>query len=225
MHDDQHGTAIIRAAAMACVRLYQALGAKPDNFVMFDRTGVLHAERDDLNEYKIQFTTTRKKDLTLVEAMKDADVFIGLSAGNVVTPDMVKSMAKNPIVFAMANPDAEISYEDATAARKDLIMATGRSDYPNQGNDVLGFPFIFRGALDVRATQINEEMKMAATLSLAGLAKKNVPEAVISAYGGDTFSFGKDYIIPKPFDPRVLYHVAPAVAKAAIETGVAKIII
>ena len=248
MHDDQHGTAIISsaallnaleiqkkkiekvkfvvngagAAAMACVRLYQALGAKPDNFVMFDRTGVLHAERDDLNEYKIQFTTTRKKDLTLVEAMKDADVFIGLSAGNVVTPDMVKSMAKNPIVFAMANPDAEISYEDATAARKDIIMATGRSDYPNQVNNVLGFPYIFRGALDVRATQINEAMKLAAVKALAELTKLPVPDIVTMAYNERTLVFGPNYIIPKPLDTRLLSTVAPAVAKAAIESGVAK---
>ena len=248
MHDDQHGTAIISsaallnaleiqkkkiekvkfvvngagAAAMACVRLYQALGAKPDNFVMFDRTGVLHAERDDLNEYKIQFTTTRKKDLTLVEAMKDADVFIGLSAGNVVTPDMVKSMAKNPIVFAMANPDAEISYEDATAARKDIIMATGRSDYPNQVNNVLGFPYIFRGALDVRATQINEAMKLAAVKALAELTKSPVPDIVTMAYNERTLVFGPNYIIPKPLDTRLLSTVAPAVAKAAIESGVAK---
>jgi malate dehydrogenase (oxaloacetate-decarboxylating)(NADP+) len=248
MHDDQHGTAIISsaallnaleiqkkkiekvkfvvngagAAAMACVRLYQALGAKPDNFVMFDRTGVLHAERDDLNEYKIQFTTTRKKDLTLVEAMKDADVFIGLSAGNVVTPDMVKSMAKNPIVFAMANPDAEISYEDATAARKDIIMATGRSDYPNQVNNVLGFPYIFRGALDVRATQINETMKLAAVKALAELTKLPVPDIVTMAYNERTLVFGPNYIIPKPLDTRLLSTVAPAVAKAAIESGVAK---
>jgi malate dehydrogenase (oxaloacetate-decarboxylating)(NADP+) len=248
MHDDQHGTAIISsaallnaleiqkkkiekvkfvvngagAAAMACVRLYQALGAKPDNFVMFDRKGVLHAERDDLNEYKIQFTTTRKKDLTLVEAMKDADVFIGLSAGNVVTPDMVKSMAKNPIVFAMANPDAEISYEDATAARKDIIMATGRSDYPNQVNNVLGFPYIFRGALDVRATQINEAMKLAAVKALAELTKSPVPDIVTMAYNERTLVFGPNYIIPKPLDTRLLSTVAPAVAKAAIESGVAK---
>ena len=248
MHDDQHGTAIISsaallnaleiqkkkiekvkfvvngagAAAMACVRLYQALGAKPDNFVMFDRTGVLHAERDDLNEYKIQFTTTRKKDLTLVEAMKDADVFIGLSAGNVVTPDMVKSMAKNPIVFAMANPDAEISYEDATAARKDIIMATGRSDYPNQVNNVLGFPYIFRGALDVRATQINEAMKLAAVKALAELTKSPVPDIVTMAYNERTLVFGPNYIIPKPLDTRLLSTIAPAVAKAAIESGVAK---
>ena len=248
MHDDQHGTAIISsaallnaleiqkkkiekvkfvvngagAAAMACVRLYQALGAKPDNFVMFDKTGVLHAERHDLDENKIQFATTRKKELTLVEAMKDADVFIGLSVGNVVTVDMVKSMAKNPIVFAMANPDPEIAYELAFAARKDIIMATGRSDYPNQVNNVLGFPYIFRGALDVRATQINEAMKLAAVKALAELTKTPVPDSVTMAYNERSLVFGPDYIIPKPIDNRLLSTVAPAVARAAIESGVAK---
>lgn len=248
MHDDQHGTAIISsaallnaleiqkkkidkvkfvvngagAAAMACVRLYQALGAKPDNFVMFDKTGVLHAERHDLDENKIQFATTRKKELTLVEAMNDADVFIGLSVGNVVTAEMVKSMAKNPIVFAMANPDPEISYQAATAARKDVIMATGRSDYPNQVNNVLGFPYIFRGALDVRATQINEAMKLAAVKALAELTRSPVPDSVTMAYNERSLVFGPDYIIPKPIDNRLLSTVAPAVAKAAIESGVAK---
>ncbi len=248
MHDDQHGTAIISsaallnaleiqkkkiekvkfvvngagAAAMACVRLYQALGAKPDNFVMFDKTGVLHADRHDLDENKIQFATTRKKELTLVEAMKDADVFIGLSVGNVVTVDMVKSMAKNPIVFAMANPDPEIAYELAFAARKDIIMATGRSDYPNQVNNVLGFPYIFRGALDVRATQINEAMKLAAVKALAELTKTPVPDSVTMAYNERSLVFGPDYIIPKPIDNRLLSTVAPAVARAAIESGVAK---
>ena len=248
MHDDQHGTAIISsaallnaleiqkkkiekvkfvvngagAAAMACVRLYQALGAKPDNFVMFDKTGVLHAERHDLDENKIQFATTRKKELTLVEAMKDSDVFIGLSVGNVVTVDMVKSMAKNPIVFAMANPDPEIAYELAFAARKDIIMATGRSDYPNQVNNVLGFPYIFRGALDVRATQINEAMKLAAVKALAELTKTPVPDSVTMAYNERSLVFGPDYIIPKPIDNRLLSTVAPAVARAAIESGVAK---
>lgn len=248
MHDDQHGTAIISsaallnaleiqkkkidkvkfvvngagAAAMACVRLYQALGAKQENFVMFDKTGVLHAERHDLDENKIQFATTRKKELTLSEAMKDADVFIGLSVGNVITDDMVKSMAKNPIVFAMANPDPEISYETATAARKDVIMATGRSDYPNQVNNVLGFPYIFRGALDVRATQINEPMKLAAVKALAELARSPVPDIVTMAYNTTSLVFGPTYIIPKPLDPRLLSTVAPAVAMAAIESGVAK---
>ena len=248
MHDDQHGTAIISsaallnaleiqkkkiekvkfvvngagAAAMACVRLYEALGATHENFVMFDKTGVLHAEREDLDENKSQFATTRKKDLTLTEAMKDADVFIGLSVGNVISADMVKSMAKNPIVFAMANPDPEISYTVATAARKDIIMATGRSDYPNQVNNVLGFPYIFRGALDVRATQINEAMKLAAVKALAELAKSPVPDSVTMAYNETTLVFGPDYIIPKPVDNRLLSTVAPAVAKAAIESGVAK---
>ncbi len=248
MHDDQHGTAIISAAAllnaleiqkkkidkvrfvvngagaaaMACVRLYQALGAKPENFVMFDRTGVLHADRTDLDENKIQFVTSRKIELTLVEAMKDADVFIGLSSGNVVTVEMVKSMAKNPIVFAMANPDPEIAYDVAVSARKDIIMATGRSDFPNQVNNVLGFPYIFRGALDVRATQINEAMKLAAVKALADLAKSPVPDMVTMAYKEKTLVFGADYIIPKPVDNRLLSAVAPAVAKAAIDSGVAK---
>ena len=248
MHDDQHGTAIISAAAllnaleiqkkkiekvkfvvngagaaaMACVRLYEALGAKHENFVMFDKTGVLHAERNDIDENKAQFATTRRKDLTLEEAMKDADVFIGLSVGNVITADMVKSMAKNPIVFAMANPDPEIAYSVAVAARKDVIMATGRSDYPNQVNNVLGFPYIFRGALDVRATQINEAMKLAAVKALAELAKSPVPDSVTMAYNETTLIFGPDYIIPKPIDNRLLSTVAPAVAKAAIESGVAK---
>ena len=249
-HDDQHGTAIIScaalinateiagkklenqkivvngagAAAISCCKLYLRAGAKKENIAMFDTKGNIHKGRIDLNKYKAEFASDKDRG-TLADAMVGADVFVGLSKGGVVSKEMIKVMAPNPIVFAMANPDPEITYEDATSVRDDLIMATGRSDYPNQVNNVLGFPFIFRGALDVRATQINEEMKMAATLALAGLAKKNVPEAVISAYGGDTFSFGKDYIIPKPFDPRVLYHVAPAVAKAAIETGVAKIII
>ena len=248
MHDDQHGTAIISsaallnaldiqkkkidrvkfvvngagAAAMACVRLYEALGAKHSNFLMFDRTGVLHADRSDLDENKVKFATTRKRDLTLAEAMKDADVFIGLSVGNVVTAEMVKSMAKNPIVFAMANPDPEVSYEIATGARKDVIMATGRSDYPNQVNNVLGFPYIFRGALDVRATQINEAMKLAAVKALAELAKSPVPDIVTLAYNQKSINFGPNYIIPKPLDPRLLSTVAPAVALAAMESGIAK---
>ena len=248
MHDDQHGTAIISsaallnaleiqkkkiekakfvvngagAAAMACVRLYQALGAKPENMVMFDKTGLIHADRTDLDENKIHFATTGKKYLNLADALKDADVFIGLSVGNVVTAEMVKSMAKNPIVFAMANPDAEISYEIATAARKDIIMATGRSDYPNQVNNVLGFPYIFRGALDVRATQINEAMKLAAVKALAELTRLPVPDSVTMAYNEKTLVFGPDYIIPKPIDNRLLSTVAPAVARAAIESGVAK---
>jgi malate dehydrogenase (oxaloacetate-decarboxylating)(NADP+) len=247
MHDDQHGTAIISAAAllnaldiqkkkidkvkfvvngagaaaMACVLLYEALGAKHSNFTMFDRKGVLHQGRTDLEDEKKRFAGTRKEDCTLTEALKDADVFIGLSVGNVVTGEMIKGMAKNPIVFAMANPDPEISYEAATAARKDVIMATGRSDYPNQVNNVLGFPYIFRGALDVRATSINEAMKLAAVRALAELAKTPVPDIVNLAYNQKNMSFGPEYIIPKPVDPRLLSTVAPAVAKAAMESGVA----
>ena len=247
MHDDQHGTAIISgaallnalelqkkkidrvkfvvngagAAAMACVQLYVALGAKPEHFTLFDKDGVLHAERSDIDEIKKQFVV-KKKELTLTEAMKDADVFIGLSVGNVITQDMVKSMAKNPVVFAMANPDPEIPYELAASARKDVIMATGRSDYPNQVNNVLGFPFIFRGALDVRATKINEAMKLAAVHALAELAKSPVPDIVNIAYNEKSILFGPNYIIPKPLDPRLLSTVAPAVAKAAIESGVAQ---
>ncbi len=249
MHDDQHGTAIISsaalinaleiqkkkidkvrfvvngagAAAMACSRLYVALGAKHENFILFDRKGILHANREDLDEERKKFATTTQSSFSLLEAMKDADVFIGLSVGNTVTEEMVKAMAKNPIVFAMANPDPEISYEAATNARKDVIMATGRSDYPNQVNNVLGFPFIFRGALDVRATQINEAMKLAAVKALAELARTPVPDIVNMAYNEKTISFGPDYIIPKPLDPRLLSTVAPAVAKAAIESGVAQI--
>ncbi len=246
MHDDQHGTAIISsaallnaleiqkkkiekvrfvingagAAAMACVLLYVAHGAKPENFIMFDLNGALSKERTDIDEFKKPFANA-KVDLTLAQAMKDADVFVGLSAGNVVTPAMVKSMAKNPIVFAMANPDPEIGYEQAVAARKDIIMATGRSDYPNQVNNVLGFPYIFRGALDVRATQINEAMKMAAVKALAEMAKSAVPDIVNLAYNDKTIVFGPNYIIPKPLDPRLLATVAPAVALAAMESGVA----
>lgn len=247
MHDDQHGTAIISAAAllnaleiqkkkidkvrfvvngagaaaMACVRLYVALGAKPSNFTMFDRKGVLYAGRPDLEGDKLEFATA-KNEMSLGQALKDADVFIGLSVGNVLNRDMVKSMAKRPIVFAMANPDPEISYEEALAAREDVIMATGRSDYPNQVNNVLGFPFIFRGALDVRATKINEEMKLAAVHALADLARTTVPDIVNIAYNTNTLAFGPTYIIPKPLDPRLLSTIAPAVAKAAIESGVAQ---
>ena len=249
MHDDQHGTAIISsaallnacdiqkkklekvkivmngagAAAMACAKLYVALGAKHENFTMFDKDGVLYKDRPDLLDDKKPFANTKKTDLTLVAAMKDADVFVGLSVGNVVTADMVKSMAKNPIVFAMANPDPEITYEVAIAARKDVIMATGRSDYPNQVNNVLGFPFIFRGALDVRAKQINEAMKLAAVKALAELAKTPVPDIVTMAYNEKSMTYGADYIIPKPLDPRLLSTVAPAVAKAAMDSGVARI--
>ncbi len=247
MHDDQHGTAIISsaallnalelqkkeigkvrfvingagAAAMACVLLYKALGARPENFTMFDKDGVIHAGRTDLEENKLQFANVNPE-ATLASALKDADVFVGLSVGNVVTADMVKSMAPNPIVFAMANPDPEIPYEIATTARKDIIMATGRSDYPNQVNNVLGFPFIFRGALDVRATRINEAMKLAAVHALAEMAKSAVPDIVNLAYNEKTISFGENYIIPKPLDPRLLVTVAPAVAKAAMESGVAQ---
>jgi malate dehydrogenase (oxaloacetate-decarboxylating)(NADP+) len=247
MHDDQHGTAIISsaamlnalelqkkridkvrfvingagAAAMACINLYVALGARHENFIVFDKDGVLHQERTDLGKGREKFAV-KKSDWTLAKAMKDADVFLGLSVGNVVTQDMVKSMAKNPIVFAMANPDPEITYEDAVAVRKDIIMATGRSDYPNQVNNVLGFPYIFRGALDVRATQINEAMKLAAVRALAELAKTAVPDIVNLAYNQSNMSFGPLYIIPKPLDPRLLSTIAPAVAKAAIESGVAQ---
>lgn len=247
MHDDQHGTAIISgaallnaleiqkkkiekakfvvngagAAAIACSRLYEALGAKHENFLMFDRKGVLHKGRTDIEEMKLQYANA-KGEMTLAEALKDADVFIGLSAGNCVTPDMVKNMAKNPIVFAMANPDPEISWEDATSARKDVIMATGRSDYPNQVNNVLGFPYIFRGALDVRARHINEAMKLAAVRALAELTKTPVPDIVNMAYGEKNITFGPNYIIPKPLDPRLLSTVAPAVAKAAMESGEAQ---
>jgi malate dehydrogenase (oxaloacetate-decarboxylating)(NADP+) len=252
MHDDQHGTAIISAAAllnaleiqkkkiekvrfvvngagaaaMACMRLYESLGARHDNFMVFDRTGILYKGRPDVEPMKEMFCVDAKyKDYDLAKAMKDADVFVGLSVGNVISAEMVKSMARNPIVFAMANPDPEIAYETAVASRKDLIMATGRSDYPNQVNNVLGFPYIFRGALDVRATQINEEMKLAAVKALAELAKTPVPDIVNLAYNDQHISFGPNYIIPKPVDPRLLSTVAPAVAKAAIESGVAKIAI
>jgi malate dehydrogenase (oxaloacetate-decarboxylating)(NADP+) len=249
MHDDQHGTAIISgaallnaldiqkkkidkvsfvvngagAAAMACIKLYVSLGAKPENFILFDRKGVIHKNRPDLDGDKKIFAHTTKGDLTLDAAMKDADVFIGLSVGNVLTKEMIKSMGKRPIVFAMANPDPEIAYEDAIAARTDIIMATGRSDYPNQVNNVLGFPYIFRGALDVRATKINEAMKLAAVRALAELAKSPVPDMVNMAYNEKNITFGPLYIIPKPLDPRLLSTVAPAVAKAAIESGVAQI--
>lgn len=247
MHDDQHGTAIISAAALlnalelqkkkiekvrfvvsgagaaaiACCRLYEALGARHENFLMFDRKGVLHKGRNDMDDLKKEYANA-EKEMTLEDAMKDADVFIGLSSGNIISKQMVKNMAKNPIVFAMANPDPEISWEDATSARKDIIMATGRSDYPNQVNNVLGFPYIFRGALDVRATQINEAMKLAAVRALAELTKTPVPDIVNMAYNEKNISFGENYIIPKPLDSRLLATVAPAVAKAAMESGVAQ---
>ncbi len=248
-HDDQHGTAIIScaafinacevtgkaldkvkivfngagASAISCANLYISLGAKRENIVMCDTHGVIYEGRETgMNKYKVPFAT-KQKVRTLTEAMVDADVFVGLSAKGAVTQDMVRSMAKNPVVFAMANPDPEIDYHEAKAAREDLIFATGRSDYPNQVNNVLGFPFIFRGALDVRAKQINEEMKIAAVHALSKLAKQEVPEVVSKAYGGKRFKFGPEYIIPKPFDSRVLLWVAPAVAKAAMDSGVARI--
>jgi malate dehydrogenase (oxaloacetate-decarboxylating)(NADP+) len=248
MHDDQHGTAIISAAALlnaceiakkkidkvkivvngagasaiSCAKLYIAVGAKKENILMLDSKGVLTTEREDLDEQKKFFASNVKKITNLEEAMKDADVFVGLSKGNVVNQKMVQSMAKRPIVFALANPDPEIPYADAMAARPDIIMATGRSDHPNQVNNVLGFPFIFRGALDVRATQINEEMKLAAVYAIANLAKELVPETVNLAYDSKNIVFGPEYIIPKPIDPRLIYTVAPAVAKAAVKSGVAQ---
>jgi malate dehydrogenase (oxaloacetate-decarboxylating)(NADP+) len=252
MHDDQHGTAIISSAALlnalelqkkriekvdfvingagaaatACVILYQSLGAKPERFTIFDKDGILHKGRTDIPEILKPFVKdTKYANWDLAKAMKDADVFLGLSVGNVVTPEMIKSMAKNPIVFAMANPVPEIMYDVAKASRKDLIMATGRSDTPNMVNNVLGFPYIFRGALDVRAKTINEAMKLAAVKALAALAKMPVPDIVNLAYNEKALSFGDEYIIPKPLDPRLLAYVAPAVAKAAIDSGVARKII
>jgi malate dehydrogenase (oxaloacetate-decarboxylating)(NADP+) len=246
MHDDQHGTAIISAAALinacevakkdiskvqivvsgagaaaiSCTKLYLKLGAKVENIVMTDSKGVIRKDRESLSPSKVQFATSKDLD-TLEDAMKNADVFIGLSQGNIVSPEMINSMAKNPIVFAMANPDPEIKYDLAVKTRKDIIMATGRSDHPNQVNNVLGFPFIFRGALDVRATKINEEMKLAAVHALADLAKHPVPEQVNIVYDEVNLSFGKEYIIPKPFDPRLIYEIPPAIAKAAMDSGVA----
>lgn len=248
MHDDQHGTAIISgaalinaceiqgkklekikmvvngagAAAVSCSKMYLSLGVKKENLVMFDINGLITPERTDLDDIRLEFATDRKDIKTLTEAMKGADVFVGLSAGNVVTPDMLKGMAKNPIVFAMANPDPEIDYDLAMSTRKDIIMATGRSDFPNQVNNVLGFPYIFRGALDVRATAINEEMKIAAVKAIAEIAKKPVPEAINLAYNTTTLKFGRDYIIPKPMDQRLIIEVSSAVAKAAMESGVAR---
>ncbi len=246
-HDDQHGTAIISgagllnsleitkrkieevklvvcgagAAAISCSRLYNSLGVRKENIVMVDSKGVINRKRKDLNKYKQEFITDRNID-TLVEAVKGADVFLGLSTCNMMSKEMLASMADNPIVFAMANPNPEITYEDAMATRSDLIFATGRSDYPNQINNVLGFPYIFRGALDVRASTINEEMKLAAAKALAILAKEPVPDSVLSAYSIDHLTFGKEYIIPKPLDPRLISCVATCVAKAAMDTGVAK---
>ncbi|MFD2284812.1 NADP-dependent malic enzyme [Pedobacter petrophilus] len=251
MHDDQHGTAIISgaallnaceiqkkkidkikvvvsgagAAAVSCSKMYLSLGVKKENLVMFDIDGLINTERTDLDDMRMYFATSRKDIGTIGEAMKGADVFIGLSAGNVIQPEMLVGMAKNPIVFAMANPNPEIAYELAIKTRKDLIMATGRSDYPNQVNNVLGFPYIFRGALDVRATTINEAMKIAAVKAIAELAKRSVPEAVNLAYNARNLKFGRDYIIPKPVDFRLITEVSIAVAKAAIESGVARKVI
>lgn len=247
MHDDQHGTAIVSAAgllngleivkkniadirivvngagaaASACASLYIRMGANPKNIIMVDSKGVISTRRTDLNSRKKPFATDLPCN-TLTEAIKDADVFLGLSVKGALSKEMVQSMAKDPMVFACANPDPEISYADAISARKDIIFSTGRSDYPNQVNNVLGFPFIFRGALDTRATAINEEMKAAAALAIAALAKEPVPQAVKDAYNVKDLEFGPLYIIPKPLDPRLLTTVAPAVAKAAMASGVAK---
>ena len=248
MHDDQHGTAIISgagllnalevngkkisevkvvvngagAAAISCARLYVALGVDPKNVVMLDSKGVISVQREGLTPEKVEFATERTDIQTLAEAMVGADVFLGLSKGNVLTKDMVRSMAKDPIVFALANPVPEITYEDAMDSRPDVLMSTGRSDYPNQINNVIGFPYIFRGALDTAATAINEEMKLAAVHAIADLAKKPVPEIVNKVYHVSSLSFGRDYFIPKPVDPRLLTEVSAAVAKAAIESGVAR---
>jgi malate dehydrogenase (oxaloacetate-decarboxylating)(NADP+) len=247
MHDDQHGTAIISsaallnaleivekkiekvkivvngagAAAVSCTKLYMALGARKENIVMCDSKGVLNKKRSGLDDIKSQFVTDRTID-TLQEAMKGADVFVGLSVADAITADDLKSMSDNPIVFALANPDPEINYHLAKASRPDVILATGRSDYPNQVNNVLGFPYIFRGALDVRAQEINEEMKLAAVHALATLAKEAVPDMVVKAYGTDKIQFGREYLIPKPLDTRLITTVSPAVAKAAMDSGTAK---
>ncbi len=247
MHDDQHGTAIISsagllnalelaekdidkvrilisgagAAAQSCAKLYCSLGAKVENIYMFDSKGLLHAGRTDLDANKKVFAT-HKKTIAFEDAFKNMDVFIGLSKGGIVSKEMINAMAKDPIVFALANPEPEISYKDALSTREDIIMATGRSDHPNQVNNVIGFPFIFRGALDVRATGINEEMKLAAVKAIASLAKETIPEEVIEAYGEKNISFGREQFIPKPIDPRLIYYVAPAVAKAAMDSGIAK---
>ena len=248
MHDDQHGTAIISAAglknamevikkdikkvkivvngagaaAISCTKLYMAIGAQKENIVMLDSKGVISTERTDLNEQKKFFATSRTDIHTLAEAVKDADVFVGLSKGNVLSQDMVKSMAKDPVIFALANPVPEISYEDAMAARPDVLMSTGRTDYPNQINNVIGFPYIFRGALDVHAKAINEEMKLAAVHAIADLAKQPVPDVVNDVYKVNNLTFGRNYFIPKPVDPRLITEVSSAVAKAAIESGVAR---
>ena len=248
MHDDQHGTAIISsaallnaleitnrdisktkivvngagAAAISCTKLYIDLGVDKNNIIMLDSKGVIRKDRENLSPSKAEFATA--KDLhTLEDAVKGAEIFLGLSTGNVLSPEMLLSMADNPIVFALANPVSEIDYNLAIATRKDVIMATGRSDFPNQVNNVLGFPFIFRGALDIRATEINEAMKMATVKALAKMTKEPVPEIVSQAYGNNTIKFGKDYLIPKPLDPRLITRIAPAVAKSAMESGVARL--
>ena len=247
-HDDQHGTAIVTAAglvnaleiqekqladvtivclgagaaAVACMALLRDMGANASNIIMLDRKGVIHSGRDDLNSQKQAFAIDTDK-RTLSDALAGADVFVGLSGPNLVAPEMLASMAERPVVFACSNPDPEISRELALATRNDLVIATGRSDYPNQVNNVLGFPFIFRGALDVRATSINHEMKVAAVDALARLAREPVPESVLDAYSLVELEFSKDYIIPKPLDPRLLPTIAPAVAAAAVESGVARV--
>ncbi|HIP32819.1 MAG TPA: NADP-dependent malic enzyme [Crocinitomicaceae bacterium] len=247
MHDDQHGTAIISsagllnalelankkiekvkiiisgagAAAQSCAKLYCSLGANVKNIFMFDSKGLLHSGRENLDSNKTLFAS-HKKDISFENSFEKADVFIGLSKGGIVSKEMIKKMAKDPIVFALANPDPEISYKDAMNTREDILMATGRSDHPNQVNNVIGFPFIFRGAMDVRATTINEEMKLAAVKAISSLAKETIPEEVIEAYGEKNISFGKEQFIPKPIDPRLIYYVAPAVAKAAMDSGVAQ---
>lgn len=247
MHDDQHGTAIISSAALlnalelaekkiesvkvivsgagasalSCAKLFHALGVRLSNIYMFDSKGLIHKHRTDLDEMKKRFAN-HEENIAFEDAFEQADVFLGLSRAGLVSKEMIARMAENPIVFALANPEPEIAYKEATSVRKDIIMATGRSDHPNQVNNVLGFPFIFRGALDVRATTINEEMKLAAVHAIANLAKETIPEEVIEAYGGKHISFGREQIIPKPLDPRLIYHVAPAVARAAMESGVAR---
>lgn len=250
MHDDQHGTAIISGAALlnaltvqhkdadkirlvingagsaaiSCARLYLKLGVKKENIVMCDSKGVIRSDRTDINSQKREFATTRDLQ-TLADAVIDADVFLGLSVADVLTPEMLRTMAPRPIVFALANPNPEIAYDVALATRDDIVIATGRSDFPNQVNNVLGFPYIFRGAIDSRASIINEEMKLSACKAIAALAREEVPQEVSDAYNGEEFHFGKDYILPKPFDKRLLYRVSPAVAKAAINSGVARRII
>src|SRR5688572_27534729 len=247
MHDDQHGTAIISsaallnaleivgkkiekikmvvngagAAAVSCTRLYLRLGLKRENLLMCDSKGVIHKDREDIDEIKAEFATSQKTK-TLQEAIKGADVFVGLSKADILTPEDIMAMAKDPIVFALANPNPEIAYDVAKKTRQDLIMATGRSDHPNQVNNVLGFPYIFRGALDVRANEINEEMKLAAVHAIADLAKEPVPDMVVKAYGTDKISFGREYLIPKPLDTRLITTISPAVAKAAMDSGIAK---